>query len=183
MRINQIARQTGLTFRWRPFDVRAIMLDMNNIPFSTKPVKAGYMWRDVERRAAIHGIPWSGIPPYPLKDLPFANRIALIGAREGWCADYVRAAYRQWFGEAKDASTEPNVSESLREVGQEPARVIALASSDQIEADLQSETEQARSLGIFGAPTFAVGQEIFWGDDRLDDAVRWHRDGGLKPSV
>jgi 2-hydroxychromene-2-carboxylate isomerase len=53
----------------RPFDVRAIMVEMNNIPFSTKPIKAQYMWRDVERRAAMYGIAWSAIPPYPLRDL------------------------------------------------------------------------------------------------------------------
>jgi 2-hydroxychromene-2-carboxylate isomerase len=82
MRIENVAQRSGINFRWRPFDVRAVMLAMNNIPFSTKPIKARYMWRDLERRAMMYGIPWSGMPPYPLKHLAFANRIALIGAKE-----------------------------------------------------------------------------------------------------
>ena len=175
MRIEEFARQNGLNFRWRPFDVRALMVEMNNIPFANKPAKARYMWRDVERRAGIYSIPWSGIPPYPIRHLSFVNRIALIGAKEGWCAEYVKAAYRHWFGEGEDPSIEPNLSDALREIGQKPDEVTALASSDDAKATLQSETDTARGLGIFGSPTFVTGGEIFWGDDRLEDAARWHR--------
>lgn len=182
MRIDDVTRRTGIPFRWRPFDVRAVMIAMDNIPFSTKPVKARYMWRDLERRAVMYGIPWSGIPTYPLKHLTFVNRIALIGAREGWCADYARAAYLRWFGKSCDISLEPDLSASLQDVGQDPQRVLALAASDEWKSALQAETEAAIALGIFGAPTFAVGGEIFWGDDRLDDAIAWHRRGTLKPA-
>ena len=99
MRIDDVARHTGIPFRWRPFDVRALMLAMDNIPFSTKPVKARYMWRDVERRAEMYGVPWSGIPIYPLKHLTFVNRIALVGARgrlvRGLCARRLSPLVRQ----------------------------------------------------------------------------------------
>ena len=182
MRIEDVARRTGVNFRWRPFDVRAVMLAMDNIPFSTKPIKAHYMWRDLERRAQMYGIPWSSIPPYPLKHLTFANRIALIGTKEGWCADYVRAAYRRWFGKRCDVSIEPDLSDSLRDIGQEPKRVLGLAASDEWKAALQEETDAATALGIFGAPTFAVSEEIFWGDDRLDDAIAWQCRGTLTPA-
>jgi 2-hydroxychromene-2-carboxylate isomerase len=182
MRIEGVARRSDLSFRWRPFDVRAVMLAMDNIPFSTKPIKARYMWRDLERRASLYGVPWSGIPPYPLKHLTFANRIALIGTKEGWCADYVRAAYRRWFGKGCDVSVEPDLSDSLRDIGQDPNGVLALAASDEWNAALKMETDAASALGIFGAPTFAVGEEIFWGDDRLDDAIAWRRHGTLAPS-
>jgi|SRR5690242_6078247 len=175
MRIDVVARQSGVAVRWRPFDVRAIMVEMNNIPFSTKPVKARYMWRDLERRAAMYAIPWAGIPPYPIKTLALPNRIALVGASEGWCAEYVKATYRRWFLDGQDASTEPNVSQSLKDIGQEPARILALANSAETNAALDRETDAARALGIFGAPTFASGKEIFWGDDRLEDAVEWQR--------
>ena len=181
MRIEKVARCSGMIFRWRPFDVRAVMLAMDNIPFSTKPVKARYMWRDVERRALLHGIPWSGIPTYPLKHLTFVNRIALIGTKEGWCVDYVRAAYCCWFGEGSDISVEPNLSRSLRDIGQDPERVLRLAASDEWKSALNTETDAAGALGIFGAPTFVVGDEIFWGDDRLNDAITWQRSGTLTP--
>ena len=182
MRIEGVARRSDLSFRWRPFDVRAVMLAMDNIPFSTKPIKARYMWRDLERRASLYGVPWSSIPPYPLKHLTFANRVALIGTKEGWCADYVRAAYRRWFGKGCDVSVDPDLSGSLRDIGQDPKRVLALAASDEWKMSLKTETDAASALGIFGAPTFAVGEEIFWGDDRLDDAIAWRRHGTLTPS-
>jgi 2-hydroxychromene-2-carboxylate isomerase len=175
MRIDEEAKRAGVTFRWRPFDVRAIMVAMNNIPFSTKPVKERYMWRDLERRTQLYGIPWSGIPHYPLKHLTFVNRIALMGAKEGWCGDYVRSAYRRWFGKRRDISVEPDLSETLCEIGRDPIPLVALAASDVWKAALENETETASALGIFGAPTFAVGKEIFWGDDRMGDAIAWQR--------
>ncbi len=102
-----------------------------------------------------------------------ANRIAVVGTREGWCADYVRAAYRRWFQDGHEAGSEPNVTESLREIGQDPRRVVELAQSAATAEAFEAATGEARRLGIFGAPTFAVGGEIFWGDDRLDDAIGW----------
>ena len=177
MRADETAKRHGVAFRWRPFDVRAIMVAMDNIPFATKPVKAAYMWRDLERRAKGYGIEWFAAPPYPLKSLAFPNRVTLVGAKEGWCADYVRAAYRRWFVDGTDASQEPNLSDSLREIGQEPERVLKLAASPELKSTLQAETEAARELGIFGAPTFAVGREIFWGDDRMEDAIAWSKAG------
>lgn len=174
------AARRGCAADRRPISMASIRCPRHHggdgqIPFSTKPIKARYMWRDVERRAALYGIPWSSIPPYPIKHLSFANRTALVGAREGWCAEYVKTAHRRWFAEGQDPSLEPNIATALREIGQSADRVLGLAASEQIKAALQSETNTARALGIFGAPTFVSGEEIFWGDDRLEDAIRWHR--------
>jgi 2-hydroxychromene-2-carboxylate isomerase len=174
MRIEEVARQAGLTFRWRPFDVRAIMVEMNNIPFHTKPSKLRYMWRDVERRAALYGLPWSAVPPYPIKHLSLVNRIALSATEEGWCADYVKAAYRSWFIGGQDPSVEPTLFDNLRTIGQNPEKVIARVTSGEAKAALEEATSAASALGIFGSPTFVTNGEIFWGDDRLEDAIRWH---------
>ena len=62
MRIERAAAEAGVEIRWRPFNVREIMLEQDNIPFRDKPVKMRYMWRDVERRARGYGIPLAGIP-------------------------------------------------------------------------------------------------------------------------
>ena len=177
MRLETVERQSGIVFRWHPFDVRAIMIEMDNVPFSTKPIKERYMWRDIERRAKKHGLPWSCIPPYPIKYLGFINRVALVGAEEGWCAQYVQAAYQRWFGTGRDPSLEPELAATLKGIGQNPGEVLASATSDKMKAALQSQTDAARALEIFGSPTFAVGKEVFWGDDRVDDAIEWHRQG------
>ncbi len=178
LRLDRIEDEGEVVFRWRPFSVRAIMIEMDNRPAS-KPLKLDYMWRDLHRRAALYGFAFEGRAPYPLKEFDLANRVAIVGAQGGWCADYVRATYRRWFVDKQEAGAEPNLSESLREAGQDPQRVLTLAQSSEIERAYQAATDEARALGIFGAPTFAVNGELFWGDDRLEDAVTWSKAGTL----
>ena len=128
----------------------------------------------------MYGIPVKLPAPYPAKQSVMANLVAVVGMRESWGADYVRAAYRRWFQLGQETGSEPNVSESLRDIGQDPARVLALANSADANAALTAETNAARELGIFGSPTFTVGRELFWGDDRLEDAISWCRFGSVK---
>jgi 2-hydroxychromene-2-carboxylate isomerase len=175
MRLEELERSSGVTFRWRPFHLLVILQEMKHVPFADKPAKFAYMWRDVERRAAMYGIPAQLPAPYPAKQSMVANLVATVGMREGWGADFARAAYRRWFQLGQETGSEPNVSESLRDVGQDPARVLALASSEDANVALTAATDAARELGIFGSPTFAVDRELFWGDDRLEDAINWCR--------
>jgi 2-hydroxychromene-2-carboxylate isomerase len=178
MRIDRVEDTTDIRFVWRPFSVRAIMIEMDNRPAS-KPLKLAYMWRDLHRRAEMYGFAFEGEAPYPLRAFDLANQVAVVGAREGWCADYVRATYRRWFVEKQECGLEPNLSDSLREIGEDPTRVIALAQSDEIARAYAASTEEARRLGIFGAPSFVARGEVFWGDDRLEDAVTWQQRGTL----
>jgi 2-hydroxychromene-2-carboxylate isomerase len=172
-RIDAVAHKRRVPVRWRPFDVRRIMVAQNNVPFRDKPVKAAYMWRDIERRAAIHGLTPKLPAPYPLPGLVLANRVAVLGGEEGWCEAYTRATYRRWFEEGQAAGEEPNLSASLEQIGQDPARVLTEARGERIAALLDRETDTAEALGIFGAPSFVVDGELFWGDDRLEDAIDW----------
>ena len=178
-RLPQVAARTGLSFEWRPFSVRAIMREQNNTAFTGNPIKAAYMWRDIERRANMYGLPLKVPAPYPLKDFDLANRVAILGAQEGWCIQYVRATYRRWFIEGLEAGSEPNLSQSIAEAGQDPVRVIELAKAATIEAAFHGATNEARRLHIFGSPTLVTRGEVFWGDDRVEDAINWHRDGKL----
>ena len=180
MRLAQLERSTGISFRWRPFHLLTILQEMKHIPFADKPTKSAYMWRDIERRAALYGIPVKLPAPYPAKQSLVANLVAIVGMRESWGADYVRAAYRRWFQLGQETGSEPNVSESLRDIGQDPVRVLALANSEDAQAALTAETNTARELGIFGSPTFTVGRELFWGDDRLEDAISWSQRGRVE---
>ena len=175
MRIEQAAAAAGVNVNWRPFNVRAIMLEMDNIPFATKPAKAAYMWRDLERRAAGYGLDYRGQPQYPVDPDLLANRVGVLAAKEGWCPDYTKASYRAWFLEDRPLGLDDNVEHVLRSLDKDPAAVIAAANADDNVQRLEDETDAARALGIFGSPTFAVGGEIFWGDDRLEDALAWSR--------
>lgn len=179
MRLADAERESGISFRWRPFSVRQIMLDQNNIPFRNKPAKMAYMWRDIERRAAMYGLPIRVPASYPLGQWDIANRVAVLAAEEGWVGDYAKATFSRWFQRGLEPGGEPNLSESLKECGQDSQRVLVRAESAEIGIAYEEATEQARALGIFGSPTFAAGSELFWGDDRLEDAIAWHLHGTL----
>ena len=183
MRLPELERSTGISFRWRPFHLLVILQEMKHVPFADKPAKSAYMWRDIERRAAMYGFAASVPAPYPAKQSVVANLVAVVGMREGWGADFARAAYRRWFEFSQETGSEPNVSESLREVGQDPQRVLALANAEDAKAALTAETDAARELGIFGSPTFTVGRELFWGDDRLEDAISWFQSGRVQRDI
>ena len=173
LRLAQVEAAAGVEFRWRPFNVRHVMVEQNNIPFKDKPVKAAYMWRDIERRAERYGLSPRIPAPYPLPGLVLANLVATLGAEEGWVEDYARATYRRWFEKGEPAGEDPNLSASLEEIGKDPVMVRQAAQSDRIEQALATATEEAMDLGVFGSPTFVVDGEVFWVDDRLEDAVLW----------
>jgi 2-hydroxychromene-2-carboxylate isomerase len=171
MRLVQLERLTGIRFRWRPFHLLVILQEMKHVPFADKPQKSAYMWRDIERRAAMYDIPASLPAPYPAQHSIMANLVAGLGMRQGWGVAFVRAAYRRWLQLGQETGSEPKISESLRDIGVEPQPVLALANTEEAKAALMAETDIARDLGIFGSPTFLVGRELFWGDDRLEDAI------------
>ncbi len=175
MRAEGLAKQAGVELRWRPFSVRTLMREQENIPFSTKPVKLKYMWRDVERRAGRHGLAWRGIPKYPIDAEERANRVATLAAMEGWCPEFTQAAYRAWFLEGQDPGEQEILSSILAGLGKDPQTILAAADSAPVRERYLAETNTARGLGMFGSPTFACGEEIFWGDDRLEDALAWCR--------
>ena len=179
MRLPKLAQEYGVNVRWRPFNVRDVMVEQNNVPFSNKPIKSAYMWRDIERRAARYGLCPQIPAPYPLGGLVLANQVAFLGVQEGWVEAYTQETYRRWFEEGLPAGEEPNISESLDEIGQDPERILQLATTPDIMIALNEATIEAKTLGVFGSPSFVVSEEIFWGDDRLEDAIKWSLTGSL----
>ncbi|MCA1491749.1 2-hydroxychromene-2-carboxylate isomerase [Sinorhizobium alkalisoli] len=173
MRLSEIAERAAVEVRWRAFDARAIQVEANDAPFADRPLKATYMWRDIERQAARFGLTVRLPIPYPLAEFERANRVAALAAGEGWCPAYAIASYRHWFVDREPAGGEPNLSASIREAGQDPARVLGLANSEAGIATLDAATNEAREIGIFGSPSFVADGELFWGHDRLEDAIAW----------
>ncbi|GEC33975.1 2-hydroxychromene-2-carboxylate isomerase [Sinorhizobium fredii USDA 205] len=173
MRLPEVAERAGVEVRWRPFDLRAIQAEANDAPFADKPLKAAYMWRDIERRAAKFGLPVRLPIPYPLADLALANRVAVLAAKEGWCSAYTIATYRRWFVDREPAEREPNIAASIEEAGEDPGRVLKQASTGAAAEALNAATSEAKEIGIFGSPSFVADGELFWGHDRLEDAIEW----------
>ena len=175
-RILDVEKKYSVKFNWKPFSVRAIMKEMNNIPFPKEKVnKVNYMWRDIERRAKGYGFFAKTPVPYPLTQFDLANKLAILGLEEGWGIDYVRLTYKRWFQEGKEPAVDPSISEICNELKIDKNKVIEKANSDKIEKEYLANTESARKNKVFGSPSFIVGNEIFWGDDRMEDAITWSK--------
>lgn len=180
MRAEATAQAAGIQLRWRPFNVRTIMVEMDNVPFAKKPVKARYMWRDIERRAKRYGLPWTEQPPYPVDPQLKALRLAAVATLEGHGAAFVEASYRAWLLRREIPGVEQNTESVLASFGMNVSQAVERARSSEISRYIEIETHAARSLGVFGSPTFASGEEIFWGDDRLEDAIEWAAQKALR---
>ena len=174
-RLTEIANKKKIEFEWCPFSVRSRMIEMENVPFMAekKKDKIDYMWRDVQRRANFYGFDAKVPAPYPLKEFDLANKVAILGKDQGWIKEYTILTYKKWFLEHLEPGSEPNLSSTLREIGLDPDKIINLAQADEIEQKYLKNTEMAKNKGIFGSPSFIVENEVFWGDDRCEDAIKW----------
>ena len=175
-RILDVEKKHQVKFNWKPFSVRIIMNEMNNHPFpDDKKNKVDYMWRDIERRAEGYGFSAKTPVPYPLTQFDLANKLAILGLKEGWGIDYVRLTYKRWFQENKEPAIEPNISEIFQELKIDKKKVMEDVVKDEIENQYQLNTNDARDNKIFGSPTFVLNKEIFWGDDRMEDSISWSK--------
>ena len=175
-RILEVEKKNQVKFTWKPFSVRAIMKEMNNIPFpKDKLNKVNYMWRDIERRAEGYGFFAKTPVPYPLSEFDLANQIAILGLENGWGIDYVRLTYKKWFQEGKEPAIAASITEVCRELNINKDEIISQANSKEIINNYNLNTNSARDNKIFGSPSFVVKKEIFWGDDRMEDAINWSK--------
>ena len=110
-RILDVEKKYQVKFNWKPFSVRAIMKEMNNIPFpKDKMNKVNYMWRDIERRAEEYGFFAKTPVPYPLSEFDLANQIVILGLEKDWGEKFVISTYKKWFQESKEPAIEPSLS-------------------------------------------------------------------------
>ena len=174
-RILDVENKYQVKFNWKPFSVRAIMKEMNNIPFPKEKMnKVNYMWRDIERRAERYGFFAKTPVPYPLSEFDLANQIAILGLKKDWGIDYIRLTYKKWFQEGKEPAIEPSISEVCNELKLNKDQIISDALNKEIQDKYEANTNSARENKIFGSPSFIVKKEVFWGDDRMEDAIKWN---------
>jgi 2-hydroxychromene-2-carboxylate isomerase len=134
------------------------------------------MWRDIQRRAEIYKIVVPSLPvPYPLKNMELANQIALLGVNEGWCLEYLELTYHNWFINKLPAGEDENLILTFKKLNINYDEIKKKALKNEVKNSLIKQTKIAKSKGIFGAPTFIVEKELFWGDDRFEDAIKWYK--------
>jgi len=172
-RIEPAAAAAGLAVRWRPFLLGPIFAAQgwSDSPFNLYPAKGAYMWRDMERLCARDRLPWRRPSAFPRNGVA-AARITLA-LPEAERPAFVKAVYHANFALDRDIADAAILAGILDGLGLDPDAIPRRAHDPAVKARLRGETEEAIRLGIFGAPTFVIGGEMFWGNDRLDDAIAW----------
>lgn len=179
MRLAAVAEKAGVAVRWRPFLLGPIFAEigLTTSPFNTQPAKGRYMRRDLERTMTANDLAFRVPEPFPANSL-LAARIATALPDDGRRAAFSRGVYLKSFGEGADIADAVVLGRVLKAEGIEPAPLMVAAGSDSVKQELRATVETAKAAGIFGAPSFITADgELFWGNDRLDQAVAWAAKG------
>lgn len=174
-RIERLVAGRPIRLDWRPFLLGPIFRQRAHDPSpyqNPSPAQRRYRWRDLQRLCAAEGLALRLPSTYPRNGL-LAARVALIAIDEGWGADFTRAVYRANFAEDRDIAAAEVVGAVISSLERDAAAVLERAAAPDNKARLVARGEEALRRGIFGAPSFLVGEELFWGNDRLDQAIAW----------
>ncbi|WP_425410294.1 2-hydroxychromene-2-carboxylate isomerase [Hyphococcus sp.] len=178
VRIEEAAAAKNVSVSWRPILLGPIFAlhGWNTSPFRVYPIKGEYMWRDVERRAEKLGRPFYKPGANDARDFPqhtvLAARMALIALDGDAGREFCKSVFIAEFEEGRDISDPQTLVDIAVKAGV-PGDILGAATSPENKQRLRADVERAKALKIFGAPSFTVGEELFWGDDRLDDALDW----------
>ena len=177
MRIEDLARNAGVEVRWRPFLLGPFFKarGWKTSPFVEQKEKGRYMIRDMERMCAARGLDFRMPNPFPQLSL-YVARLALLGADEGWAGRFSRLVFTEQFTNNMQLDDKTALGECLTAIGLDADTLMAKIKTPEIKERLRTQTGDALALGLFGAPSFVteVG-ELFWGDDRLEQALEWAR--------
>ena len=185
MRADKLAAARGVVLEWKPFLLGPLFHAQQGIkdsPFNVVPVKGSYMWRDVERTCEKYGLPFKRPGRFPQNGL-MAARITLSLPQDAR-PNFVKAVYQANFVHDRDISDPQIRHAAARRAGLDPLETLAAMTSESIKQKLREETAQAADHGIFGAPSFVTADgEMFWGNDRIEDALDWAVRGTLRPNT
>jgi len=172
MRLEQEAAAHGIGIRWQPFLLGPIFRSFGweTSPFVLQKEKGDYTWKDMARQCRKHGLPWRQPTRFP-RPAVLPLRIALVGATQPWMGEFCRRTMTMNFAEDRDIDSPQAMRDLLAGLGLPAHRILEEALSDANKLRLRRQTETAAEKGIFSAPTFFAGGEMFWGNDRLDEAI------------
>lgn len=174
MRVERVAAAHGCKVRYRPLLLGPIFRAQgwNDSPFNIYPAKGRYMWRDLERTCEELSIPFQRPSQFPRNGL-LAARVTLAAEDEAWLPELVRNVYTASFAHDRDIADRAVLRGCLQGLTEDPDVWLRKAETPEIKAKLRARCDEADQLGIFGAPSFIVNDELFWGNDRLETALRW----------
>ena len=174
VRIDALAATFRVRAAWKPFSLGPIFAarGLSTSPFNLEIEKGAHMWRDVARQAEELGRAFRRPSTFPRNTIG-ALRVAVLGVERGWGPAFLRAALEANFERDRAIEEESVLDEILGDLGLDGEAIRAEAASPEWKPRLRAQTDRAKALGIFGAPTFIANGELFWGNDRLESALRW----------
>ncbi len=174
MRIEALAAAHGVRVIWKPFLLGPIFkaFGWNSSPFVLQKEKGAYVWRDMQRQCDKYGLPWTQPSAFPRRAL-LPLRVALLGAAEPWIGTFCQRIMQANFVDDREIDDPQLVGDVLTALGLDASVLLDAANTEQHKLAMRAQGEQALQRGIFGAPMFFAGDDMFWGNDRLEDAVAW----------
>jgi len=168
-RLQKLADDHNLVVNWKPIALGVIFNAMNHAPPASDSVKGRYVWRDVQRSAELAGLPYEWPEPFPFNSMTAARVFwYLAGTDMDRAVEWARAVFHASFGEGRDCSNPEVLGAVAANMGLDAEEVLGATADDAVKARLKQVTGEAMERGVFGAPTFFVGDEMFWGGDRID---------------
>jgi 2-hydroxychromene-2-carboxylate isomerase len=168
--IEALAARAGASLEWRPFLLGKVFEATGNKAPATNPHKGKHLFTDVNRWARHYGVPMTMPKVFPVNSVLGLRAGIAAGAHgkaPGKSAEFAKALMRAYWGEGQDISQPATVGAVAATVGLDAAALLAAAQEQPVKDQLRANTEEAVKRGAFGAPSFFVGEEMFWGNDRL----------------
>ncbi len=175
LRIESLCDAAGLNLIWKPFLLGPLFteqLGIQDSPFNAYPIRGAYMWRDLDRLCEKYSLPWRRPTAFPRNSV-LAARVACIASEEPWGGQFIRAAFLANFAEDLEIADPAILADLLEMQGAHSKGILERAASPENKSRLRAQTTEASRLGMFGAPNFIVSNEMFFGQDRLEDAIEW----------
>lgn len=161
-----IAERAGATIAWKPFVLFAVFKAAENDMPARVPAKAQYMLKDLHRWARHYGVEFRFNSRFPVNALK-AMRVVLAGEDQGRGAETALAAFRAIWVDDSDVTTPEGLAAVAEKAGLDVGRAMAAIETPAIKDRLRAYTDDAIKRGAFGAPAMFVGDDLFWGNDRL----------------
>jgi 2-hydroxychromene-2-carboxylate isomerase len=165
----QLARETGATLRYRPLLLGGVFKATGNASPVSVPAKGRWMGADMARFAKLYGVPFAFNPHFPINTLTLMRGAAGLQLRQPELfAAYVDAVFDAMWVHPRNLGDAAELAAVVSSIGIAPEAFMALVSEAEVKAALVANTEEAVSRGVFGAPSIFVGDELYFGQDRLD---------------
>ncbi|WP_282610771.1 2-hydroxychromene-2-carboxylate isomerase [Pelagibius sp. Alg239-R121] len=177
--IDELAARHDRSVLWRPLLLGAVFKETGVRPMTSIPMKAGYAAHDLKRTARRYGFAWTMPESFPFSSIAACRAFYWLDGRDPDAAkDLAKALYREAFAEGREIATSQAVVTVAARLGHDAETVDAALKNPDVKERLRVAVQEAIDRKIFGSPFFLVGEEPFWGHDRMDMLEDWLESGG-----